>query len=90
VGLIVGLLTLPLAPVRGVAWVADQIYQEAERQWSDPAAIHAELTAIQTAREEGTIDEAEADRREDELLQRLMASERPVEIPSDQHGRQEG
>ena len=73
-GLIVGLLTLPLAPVRGVTWVADQIYQEAERQWSDPAVIHAELDAIQTRRDEGTIDEAEADRREEELLQRLMAS----------------
>ena len=86
-GLIVGLLTLPLAPVRGVAWVADQVYQEAERQWSDPEAIHAELAAIQTRREEGTIDEAEADRREEELIQRLMASEQPVEIPSDQHDR---
>ncbi len=89
-GLIVGLLTLPLAPVRGVTWVADQVRQEAERQWSDPEVLHAELAAIQTRREEGTIDEAEADRREEELLQRLIASELPVETSSDQHGRQPG
>lgn len=85
-GLIVGLLTLPLAPVRGVAWIADQIYQEAERQWSDPEAIDAELDAIQARREEGSIDEAEADLREEELLQRLMAVEQPVEAPSRHHG----
>ena len=85
-GLIVGLLTLPLAPVRGVAWVADQVYQEAQRQWSDPEAIYAEMDAIQTRREEGSIDEAEADLREEELLQRLMAAEQPVEAPSEHHG----
>jgi hypothetical protein len=89
VGLIVGLLTLPLAPVRGVAWIAEQVHQEAERQWSDPDAIHAELTAIQTGREEGSIDDAEADRREEELLQRLMATEQPVEPPNDSYGRPE-
>jgi Gas vesicle protein G len=89
VGLIVGLLTLPLAPVRGVAWIADQVYQEAERQWSDPDAIYAELSAIQRGREEGSIDEAEADRREEELLQHLIATEQPVEPPSDSYGRPE-
>jgi len=86
VGLIVGLLTLPLAPVRGVAWIADQVYQEAERQWSDPDAINAELAAIQARREEHSIDEAEADRREEELLQRLMDAGQPVEAPSEHHG----
>ena len=89
-GLIVGLLTLPLAPVRGVAWIADQVHQEAERQWSDPDAIHAELAAIQTAREKGAIDPDEADQREEELLQRLMATEQPVVPPSDSYGRPEG
>jgi hypothetical protein len=89
-GLIVGLLTLPLAPVRGVAWIADQVYQEAERQWSDPEAIHAELDAIQTAREEGSIHPADADLREEELLQRLMATEQPVVPPNDSYGRPEG
>ena len=29
-GLITGLLTLPLAPVRGVVWVAEQVQAEAE------------------------------------------------------------
>jgi len=90
VGLIVGLLTLPLAPVRGAVWVADQVYQEAERQWSDPEVMRAQLDEVQAHREAGLIGEAEADRREEELLQRLMAAEQPVEAPSDSYGRQEG
>ena len=31
-GIITGLLTLPLAPVRGTVWVAEQLAAEAERQ----------------------------------------------------------
>ena len=31
-GLITGLLTLPLAPVRGTIWIAEQIAAEAERR----------------------------------------------------------
>jgi len=38
-GLLSGLLGLPLAPVRGVVWVADVIRQQAEKQYYDPAEI---------------------------------------------------
>jgi chorismate mutase len=74
-GLITGLLTLPLAPVRGVAWIAEQVRQEAERQWMDPAAIQEALADVQARRDSGMIDDAEADRLEDELIERLLASE---------------
>ena len=74
-GLITGLLTLPLAPVRGVAWIAEQVRQEAERQWMDPAAIQEALADVQARRVSGMIDDAEADRLEDELIERLLASE---------------
>lgn len=73
-GLITGLLTLPLAPVRGVVWVAEQVKHEADRQWSDPATIQAELADIEAMRESGELDEQEADSREEELLQRLLAA----------------
>lgn len=77
-GLISGLLMWPLAPVRGVAWIAEQIQEEAERQWYDPATIQAQLADIEAMRELGEIDEEEADAREEELLQRLLAgSPRP-------------
>jgi chorismate mutase len=74
-GLITGLLTLPLAPVRGIAWIAEQVRQEAERQWNDPAAIQEALADVQARRESGLIDDDEADRLEDELIERLLASE---------------
>jgi len=35
VGLISGLLTLPLAPVKGAAWVAEQVADEADRELYD-------------------------------------------------------
>jgi len=76
-GLITGLLTLPLAPVKGVAWIAEQVRQEAERQWMDPAALQEALDDVQTRREAGLIDDAEADRLEEDLIERLLASEQP-------------
>jgi Gas vesicle protein G len=76
-GLITGLLTWPLAPVRGVAWIAEQVRQEAERQWMDPVALQEALADVQARREAGLIDDAEAGRLEDELIERLLASEQP-------------
>jgi hypothetical protein len=71
-GLITGLLTLPLAPVRGVAWVADQLVGVAERQFYDPDAIYAELRELSAELDSGRITEEEFDRAEDVLLQRLQ------------------
>jgi hypothetical protein len=76
-GLITGILTLPLAPVRGVAWIAEQVRQEAERQWMDPAALQEALADVQARREVGLIEDAEADRLEGELIERLLASQQP-------------
>ena len=72
-GLISGLLTWPLAPVRGIVWVAEQVQDEAERQWSDPAAIREQLDALDARRQAGLIDDDEADAIEEELVQRLMS-----------------
>jgi hypothetical protein len=81
VGLITGLVTLPLAPVRGVVWVADQIRREAEAQHSDPARVRAALHDLQSRRDLGLIDAAEADRLEEELIDRLLAAERAAPFP---------
>jgi hypothetical protein len=71
-GLITGLLTLPLAPVRGVVWVADQLASVAEQQFYNPDAIYAELRELSADLEAGRISEEEFDRAEDLLLQRLQ------------------
>jgi hypothetical protein len=72
VGLISGLLTLPLAPVRGVIWLAEQIEGEAERQWRDPVAVRDQLEQVEQAYEEGQLTEAERDERSDALVARLL------------------
>lgn len=71
-GLFMGLLTLPLAPVRGVVWVAEQIQEYAEQQYYDPARIRAELEGIEEARRSGELTEEECVEWENELLGRLM------------------
>ncbi|HWJ31663.1 MAG TPA: gas vesicle protein GvpG, partial [Gaiellaceae bacterium] len=42
-GLLTGLLTLPLAPVRGTIWVAEQLLEEVQRELDDPRTIEAQL-----------------------------------------------
>ena len=70
-GLIGGLLTLPLAPVRGLAWVFEQVVDEAEAQLHDPSRIRAELADAEAALERGEIDEETYEAMERELLDRL-------------------
>lgn len=71
-GLILTLLTLPLAPVRGVVWVAEQVLEEAERQWYDPGAVQIALLEVEARREAGELSDEEAERLEEELIERLM------------------
>jgi chorismate mutase len=73
VGLVTGLLGLPLAPVRGVVWLAGRIQEQAEEQYYDPARIRAELEAVDEARRSGELSEEQCAALEDELLARLMA-----------------
>lgn len=70
-GLITGVLTLPLAPVRGLTWVAGQLQEEAESQLYDEQNIRAELLQLELDSEDGVIDEAERAAREEQLFQRL-------------------
>lgn len=71
-GLITGLFTFPLAPVRGVAAVAEQIRRQAESEFYDPAAIRRELEEVDRLRQSGELTEEEAAAWEDELIGRLM------------------
>ena len=71
-GLISGLLKLPLSPVLGTVWIAEQIQAAAESEYYDEGAIQAQLREIDAARRAGTVGDAEADAAEDALLERLM------------------
>jgi Gas vesicle protein G len=74
VGLITGLLTLPLAPVRGTIWLAERLQEQAEGELYDENAIRVQLMEIEDAREAGEIDEEEATLMEDALVERLIAA----------------
>jgi hypothetical protein len=75
-GLITGLLTLPLAPVRGVAWVAEQVADQAEQELYDEGRIMRELAAVELAHDTGEIDDEQLDEQVDGLLERLEEGRR--------------
>lgn len=74
-GLLTGLLTLPLAPVRGVVWVAEQIEVQVDREMNDPAVLRRKIDEAERAFERGEIDEAERDARQEEALDRMIGGD---------------
>ncbi|HWU04913.1 MAG TPA: gas vesicle protein GvpG [Streptomyces sp.] len=73
-GLFTGLLLLPLAPVRGVIWVAEKVNETADRELNDPGVIRARLAALNQELEDGNVSLKEFEREEEELLDRLYAA----------------
>jgi hypothetical protein len=71
-GLITGLLTLPLAPVRATVWLAERIQEQAESEFYDESAIRTALLELEQARELGAFDEEELAEAENALIERLM------------------
>lgn len=71
-GLITGLLTLPLAPVRGVAWVTEKVAEQAELELYDENRIMRELAELEEAHGRGEISQERFDAGVDELLERLQ------------------
>ena len=66
-GLLTGLLTLPLAPVRGTMWVAERLLEEAVTMHPAYPRLEAE-----EAHERGELTDEEFDLIEEELLERLL------------------
>jgi hypothetical protein len=71
-GLITGLLTLPLAPVRGVAWVAEKVAEQAELELYDENRIMRELAELEAAHDQGQLSDERFDADVDLVLQRLQ------------------
>ena len=77
-GLFRELALLPLAPVRGTAWVAEQIADEADRRLYDEDSIKREMVQLEIDSEEGRISDAERASMEDDLLDRLAVARQRV------------
>ena len=74
-GLITGLLTLPLAPVRGVAWIAEVLEEEAERQLEEQESPERRLAELDVRRSTGEISDEEAEEIEAEIIQSMLDRE---------------
>jgi Gas vesicle protein G len=70
-GLLTGLLTLPLAPVRGTIWIAEQLTAEAERELRNETSLRRRLAETERQFEAGALTIEEYEAIEDELLERL-------------------
>lgn len=73
-GILTGILTLPLAPVRGTMWVAERVLEEAERQLNTPEAIERQIVEAEEARDRGELSEEEFEQLEEELVERLLGA----------------
>ncbi|MCX4550820.1 gas vesicle protein GvpG [Streptomyces sp. NBC_01387] len=83
-GLLSGVLLLPLAPVRGVIWVSDRLIDAAEAELYDPGVIRARLAALNRSLDEGEIDLPQFEREEERLLDLL--DRKPLRPLGDIHG----
>jgi hypothetical protein len=79
-GLLSGLVLLPLAPLRGTIWIAERLAEYAEEQLDDERAVRRLLVEAEAALEAGELSEAEFDRIEDELLDRLELAQTGKEV----------
>lgn len=71
-GLFTGLLGLPLAPLRGVVWVGEQLRDQAHAKLYDPVSIRRQVDELEQAYERGEITEEERDEQQEILLDRLI------------------
>jgi hypothetical protein len=70
-GFLTKLVLLPLAPVTGVVWLAEQLQRIAEEQYSSAESIRRELLEWQLAADAGEVTVEEYEAIEDALLARL-------------------
>jgi Gas vesicle protein G len=86
-GVITGLLTLPLSPLRGTVRLAAMLERQAEHEaYDETAAIQAALLDLDALRDTGDQAEEEIEWAEDELLKRLVVVRGLGEAEGHGHG----
>ena len=71
-GLITGLLTLPLAPVRGVAWIGEVLAEEADRIMTEANSPDRRLADIDVRLASGEITQEQAAEMEAAVIDEMM------------------
>ena len=91
-GLVTGLLTLPLAPVRGTIWIAERLREQAELELDPDERLRRRLEELALAYELGELTDEEYEEAEAELIAVLdephergatEATEQPQEVLDD-------
>jgi hypothetical protein len=72
-GLVKGLLTLPLAPLNGVRWVTEVLMGEAERELASRESPERKLAELDARRANGEISFEQAEALEAELLEQMLS-----------------
>ncbi|MFD1932651.1 MULTISPECIES: gas vesicle protein GvpG [Nonomuraea] len=85
-GLITGILGLPLAPLKGLIRLAEVIQEQVDRELHDPAVARRQLEEIEAAQAEDVISEEEAHEAMTQVLERMTdqsAAEPEDTVPED-------
>jgi hypothetical protein len=72
-GVMSTVLLLPLAPVRGVTWIAELLDGEADRELAATQSPARSLDELAAALAAGEISPEEAERLETEIVERMLA-----------------
>ncbi|WP_039800245.1 gas vesicle protein GvpG [Nocardia araoensis] len=70
-GVLTSILTLPVAPVRGVIWLAEVIQDQVDQKMRDPALMRRELEEIDAAAAAGQLSEEERRQAQQAVLDRM-------------------
>lgn len=60
-----------LSPIKGIAWVAQNLKDIAETEMTDESKVHEDLMELQMRLELNEITEEEYQKRENEIMERL-------------------
>jgi Gas vesicle protein G len=80
VGLLSGIVLLPLAPLRGTIWLAEKLAEQAERELDEETTARRLLLEAEIAFETGALSLGEYEQIEDELLERLELARSTPEV----------
>ncbi|MBF6194821.1 gas vesicle protein GvpG [Nocardia implantans] len=70
-GVVTSILSLPLAPVRGVIWLGELIQDQVDQKMHDPALMRRELEEIDAAAAAGRLSEEERRQAQQAVLDRM-------------------
>ncbi|MBF6469639.1 gas vesicle protein GvpG [Nocardia beijingensis] len=70
-GLVSSILSLPVAPVRGVIWLGELIQDQVDQKMHDPVLMRRQLEQIEQAAAAGQLTEEERKQAQQAVLDRM-------------------